>query len=114
MGYYPEYVTVAQPTKKVRGKELSEDQKSKNKKNSSIRVRGEHAIENIKKMKIVRNECRLRKEKILDSIFETGAKSHNFRLIIKSFNYMILIDVKSNTLIILLSHFSLPLNLCSK
>ncbi|TAJ11780.1 hypothetical protein DMA11_15420, partial [Marinilabiliaceae bacterium JC017] len=56
---------------------------------SSVRVRVEHAIGSIKRMKIVRNECRLRKENILDKVFATCAGLHNFRLMDKPFLYKI-------------------------
>jgi hypothetical protein len=88
-GYCPEGVTIIQPAKKPKGKELSADQKSTNKRISSIRVRVEHAIGSIKRMKIVRNECRLRKENILDKVMVTCAGIHNFRLSIRPFMYIV-------------------------
>ena len=87
-GYAPKDVQIVQPTKKPKGKELSTEQKDKNKEISSVRVRVEHAIGSIKRMKVVRNECRLRKENILDRVFATCAGLHNFRLTIKPFVYI--------------------------
>lgn len=86
-GYTPEGVVVIQPKKKPKGKELSKEQKDKNKEISSVRVRVEHAIGSIKRMKIVRNECRLRKDDVLDKLFAICTGLHNFRLTIKSFEY---------------------------
>ena len=86
-GYCPSDVTIQQPIKKTKGKELSEEEKEYNKSISSVRVRVEHAIGSVKRMKIVRNECRLRKGNFVNRIFHTCAGLHNFRLSIKSFEY---------------------------
>ena len=86
-GYAPDGVTVVQPTKKPRGKELSEEQKAKNKEISSVRVRVEHFIGSIKRMRIVKDECRLRKEGVVSSIMKTCTGLHNLRVIMNPFNY---------------------------
>jgi hypothetical protein len=60
-GYRPEGVTIFQPQKKPKGKELTPEQKQHNRLISSFRVRVEHAIGSIKRYRTVKDECRLRK-----------------------------------------------------
>lgn len=79
-GYRPEGVLVQQPIKKPRGKDLTQEQKAYNRFVSSIRVRVEHAIGSVKRYRIVKDECRLRKNNFVDSIFLTCAALHNFRI----------------------------------
>jgi hypothetical protein len=86
-GYRPEGVTVIQPQKKPKGKELTKEQKESNRAISSFRVRVEHAIGSIKRCRIVKDECRLRKDDFVDNIFLTCAALHNFRLIAAPFQY---------------------------
>ncbi|MDR1182183.1 MAG: transposase family protein, partial [Bacteroidales bacterium] len=60
-GYRPEGVTVFQPQKKPKGKELTPEQKQHNHLISSFRVRVEHAIGSIKRYRTVKDEGRLKK-----------------------------------------------------
>lgn len=55
--------SVIQPKKKPKGKELTEQEKETNKNISKIRVMIEHVIGNVKRYRIVKDECRLRKNK---------------------------------------------------
>jgi hypothetical protein len=86
-GYQPEGVLIQQPLKKPRGKELTAQQKEDNRMISSFRVRIEHAIGSIKRYRIVKDECRLRKNQFVENIFLTCAALHNFRLRLKPFSY---------------------------
>ena len=86
-GYRPEGVTIIQPQKKPRGKELTEEQKESNRLISSDRVRVEHAIGSVKRYRIVKDECRLRKNNFVDRIFLYCAALHNFRLKTRPFTY---------------------------
>jgi hypothetical protein len=86
-GYKPEGVTIIQPTKKPGGKDLTQEQKSENQKISSFRVRVEHAIGSVKRYRIVKDECRLRKNMFVNNIILTCAALHNFRLGINPFHY---------------------------
>jgi hypothetical protein len=86
-GYCPERVPVIQPQKKPKGKELTIEQKLSNQAISSFRVRTEHAIGSIKRCRIVKDECRLRKDNFVENIFLTCAAMHNFRLIETQFRY---------------------------
>jgi hypothetical protein len=93
-GYKPEGVLIQQPLKKPRGKELTAQQKQDNQQISSFRVRIEphrrtDAIGSIKRYRIVKDECRLRKNQFVENIFLTCAALHNFRLRLKPFNYEI-------------------------
>lgn len=78
-GYRPENVTVVQPMKKPRGMELTEEQKQANREISSTRIKVEHAIGGAKILKVVREECRLRKGDFIDRIFALSAGLHNWR-----------------------------------
>jgi hypothetical protein len=86
-GYQPDGVTIVQPVKKPKGKELSEEQKETNRTISGFRVRIEHAIGSVKRCRIVKDECRLRKNKFVSTIFRTCAGLHNLRLSLKPFLY---------------------------
>jgi hypothetical protein len=86
-GYCPQGVTVIQPQKKPKGKELTQEQKLRNQAISSFRVRIEHAIGSIKRCRIVKDECRLRKDNFVENIFLTCAAMHNFRLKAEEFQY---------------------------
>lgn len=86
-GHNPEGVRVVQPLKKPRGKELTEEQKASNQKISSFRVRIEHAIGGVKRYRIVKDECRLRKNNFVGEVFLWCAALHNFRLKTRPFTY---------------------------
>jgi len=86
-GYNPAGVKIVQPVKKPKNKELTKEQKVENTRISSVRVRVEHAIGSVKRMRIVKDECRLRKNNFVKTIFHTCAALHNLRLKIKPFKY---------------------------
>lgn len=86
-GYCPEGVLIRQPFKKPRGKQLSQQQKDYNQAVSSIRVRIEHTIGSVKRYRIVKDECRLRRNNFVNSIFRICAALHNFRIRDKPFIY---------------------------
>jgi hypothetical protein len=72
---YPD-ASVMMPKKKPRGKDLSDEEKAKNKVISSIRVRVEHAIGGIKRMRITTDKFRNKKE----SFYDKAMLIHDFRL----------------------------------
>jgi hypothetical protein len=88
-GYRPEGVEVRQPKKKPRTTELTKEQKELNRYISSFRVRVEHAIGSVKRYRIVKDECRLRKNNFVDKVFLSCAALHNFRVLRRPFNYKI-------------------------
>ncbi|MDR1169453.1 MAG: transposase family protein [Prevotellaceae bacterium] len=79
-GYCPEGITVVQPQKKPKGKELTPEQKQDNRLISSFRVRMEHVIGSIKRYRTVKDEYRLRKNLFVERVFTTCAALHNFRI----------------------------------
>ncbi len=67
-------------------KELTAQQKQTNRIVSAF-VRIEHAIGSIKRYRILKDECRLRKNQFTHKIFLTCAALHNFRLRFHPFHY---------------------------
>lgn len=86
-GYAPDGIKIIQPKKKPKGKELTKEEKDTNRQISSFRVRVEHAIGSVKRYRIVKDECRLRKNNFVDNIFLQCAALHNFRLKTRPFTY---------------------------
>ncbi len=78
-GYQPEGVLIKQPKKKPRGKELTEKEKETNRQLSRVRVVIEHLISGAKRLRIVKEEMRLRVENISDDLMEIACGTHNFR-----------------------------------
>lgn len=91
-GFAPQNVTTVQATKKPNGTELTKEQKEYNRNVSSFRVRIEHAIGSVKRYRIVKDVCRLRKDEFPKNIFAICTGLHNFRLKFMPFNYP---DIKS-------------------
>jgi hypothetical protein len=80
LGHIPENVTVKMPTKKPKGKELSEAQKEENKRISSFRILVEHAIGAVKKCRIIKERLRCRKFGFDDLVMLIACGIHNFRI----------------------------------
>ena len=78
-GYAPEGVIILQPKKKPRGGELTAEEKEINRILSSIRVMIEHLISGAKRLRIVKEELRLKVENISDDLMEIACGTHNFR-----------------------------------
>ncbi|WP_369523716.1 transposase family protein [Bacteroides nordii] len=79
-GYAPEEVTIIQPVKKRKGKELSKEQKDYNKKITRIRVRVENAIGSTRFKRIVKDECRLRTNYFVERIFPICVALHKIKM----------------------------------
>ncbi len=86
-GFNLENVTILQPKKKPRGKELTDMEKNINTWYSSIRIRVEHAIGGVKRYRIVKDTIRNWKKGFKDSIMETCCGLHNFRLNFRPWEY---------------------------
>ena len=86
-GFALEGVTIVQPKKKPRGRELTQEEKDHNRQISSIRVRVEHAIGGIKRYRIVKDKIRNWKADFRDQVMETCCGLHNFRLIFRPWHY---------------------------
>ncbi len=79
-GFVLEQVTMLQPMKKPRGRELTPDQKEGNRLISRIRIRVEHAIGGVKRYRMVKDQLRNWKDDFRDRVMETCCGLHNFRL----------------------------------
>ncbi len=86
-GYALANVTMIQPMKKPRGKELTPEQKESNRRISSLRIRVEHAIGGVKRYRIVKDQLRVRKDDFRDQVMETCCGLHNFRLNFRPWHY---------------------------
>lgn len=80
-------VTIIQPKKKPRGKELPTDDKENNRLISKIRIRIEHAIGGVKRYRIVKDKIRNWKKDFRDKVMETCCGLHNFRLNFRPWHY---------------------------
>lgn len=79
-GYQPEGVTIVQPKKKPRGKELTEEEKASNRAISQERVPVEHSIGGVKVFRIVHDIFRNFKVGFDDLVMETACGLFNWRL----------------------------------
>lgn len=79
-GHRPAGVTVIQPKKKPRKRELCELDKLLNKAISSLRVEVEHQIGGIKRCQILVQKFRNRTANFVDEVMETACGLHNYRL----------------------------------
>ena len=86
-GYSLVDVTILQPLKKPRGRELTSVEKENNREISRIRIRVEHAIGGVKRYRIVKDQLRTRKDDFRDRVMETCCGLHNFRLNFRPWNY---------------------------
>jgi DDE superfamily endonuclease len=89
-GFAPQGVTIIQPQKKPKGKELTPAQKERNRQIAAVRIRVEHAIGSTKRYRIVKDECRLRKNQYPCKVFALCAALHNFRIEAKPFIYPVI------------------------
>jgi len=80
-------VTIFQPKKKPRGKELTADDKENNRLISQIRIRIEHAIGGVKRYRIVKDKIRAWTNNFRDMAMETCCGLHNFRLAFRPWHY---------------------------
>ena len=79
-GFSLENVLILQPKKKPKGKELTEEEKEKNRGISTARVRIEHVISGVKRCRIVKDTFRNYKKGVKDLVMEISCALHNFRL----------------------------------
>jgi len=84
IGHKPENVTVKMPTKKPKGKELTDEQKQENKKISTFRIIVEHAISGVKRCRIVKERFRCNKFGFDDLVMLIACGLHNFRISLKT------------------------------
>jgi len=80
LGHKPVNTKVMMPTKKPKGRQLSNVQKEENRKISSFRILVEHAIGGVKKCRIVKERFRCRKFGFDDLVMLIACGLHNFRI----------------------------------
>ena len=79
-GFTLDGVDIIQPTKKPRGKELTPEQKERNREISRRRVRIEHVNSSVKRCRMLKETFRMWKEGMRDMVMEIGCALHNFRV----------------------------------
>lgn len=79
-GFSVSNVTILQPTKKSRGKDLTQEQKDRNRSISKIKIRREHVVSGVKRYKIVKDKYRNWVRGFSDLIMEIACGLHNLRL----------------------------------
>lgn len=86
-GFFLPGITIIQPKKTPPGGELTPPEKETNRRISSIRIRIEHAIGEVKRYRIVKDKIRLLKDGLRDTVMETWCGLHNFRLQYRPWRY---------------------------
>lgn len=81
-------VEVLEPFKKPRGGCLSEEQKVANQAHAARRVRIEHAINGVKRVRMVKERIRLFRGGVRDLVMEVATGLHNLRLRFRSWKPM--------------------------
>jgi hypothetical protein len=80
LGFTLDGVTIEMPQKKPKGGELTDDQKVANQAKARRRIYIEHVNSSVKRLRILKDVCRLTLSGIRDLIVEVGCALHNFRL----------------------------------
>jgi hypothetical protein len=80
-------ITIVQPKNTPPGGELTPPEQATNQRISSISIRIEHAIGGVKRYRIVKDNIRLLKDGIRDSMMEACGGWHNFRLQYRPWHY---------------------------
>ena len=80
VGFTLDGVTITQPHKKPRGGALTEEQQAENQEIAHRRIRIEHIICSIKRLRIVKDTNRLWKDTARDMVMAIAVGLHNFRL----------------------------------
>ena len=91
-GFTLEEVTLCQPKKKPRGKDLTPEDKANNRRISKVRIRVEHAIGGVKRYRLVKDKIRNWKDGFRDKVMETCCGLHNFRLNFRPWQYEALVS----------------------
>ena len=79
-GFKIENVSIIQPDKKPKGRELTSAEKDRNRDISKVRVRIEHIISSVKRCRIVKDKFRNWLRGFADAVMEIACALHNFRL----------------------------------
>jgi hypothetical protein len=73
-------VAIIMPTRKPRGRKLTQAQKAANRRIARRRVRIEHVTSRVKRCRIVHDTSRLRKVGVRDRVMDVCCGLHNFRV----------------------------------
>ena len=79
-GYQPKNAKVRQPYKNSKLNKLTEEQKNENKIQAGKRVRVEHAICGVKRLRIVKDIFRNHREGMIDLSMQVACGLHNLRI----------------------------------
>lgn len=79
-GHHPENAKVRQPYKNTKLNKLTDEQKNENKTQASKRVRVEHAICGVKRLRIVKDIFRNRRDGMIDLSMQVACGLHNLRI----------------------------------
>lgn len=86
-GFKSEIGLIIMPTKKKKGKDLTTEEKQENTRIASDRVRNEHAIGGIKRLRIVKDKVRVWANNFHDIIMEIACGLQNLRLTRRQWHY---------------------------
>lgn len=86
-GFTLDNVAILQPKKKPKGRSLTDWEKVTNQALSSLRIRIEHAIGGVQRLRIVKEKIRNWKTGFRDAIMATACAIHNFRLTFRPWHY---------------------------
>lgn len=79
LGYQPEKVTVLLPIKKKKNTPLSQEEKAYNRLLAQLRVTIEHVNSGVKRLRIVKEKIRLKREGIRHTVMQIACGMHNLR-----------------------------------
>ena len=79
-GFKPENIDVKMPTKKPKGKELTDQQKELNREQSKVRVLIEHVNASVKRCRIVKDKFRSWVYEWRDEVIIIACALHNLRV----------------------------------
>ncbi len=80
-------VAIAQPTKKPRGRDLTDAEKATNQRIASEKMRIEHTMCSVKRCRIVKDKIRYWQATIRDLVMEIACGLHNLRLRYRPWHY---------------------------
>jgi len=83
IGVDSDYPNAILPNKKPKGRELTKRQKKQNRKISGIRVKIENSFAGVKRLRIVYNVSRIRRDDFIDLVFSVSCGLWNYYLLEK-------------------------------
>jgi len=86
-GFTDKKATIIMPAKKKKGQELTVEEKAENKNISSDRVKNEHTMSGVKRLRIVKDKLKVWANNFHDTIMEICCGLHNLRIEFRKWNY---------------------------